>query len=97
MLALMLLHGAPYGNVLLAEKTKGLLLGCVLLRGANKVTVVAENTKHWKQLPIVEQLNIDKQRLAGVQFVEWSRYHAPEKKIQENVSKTLVPTTIDQS
>jgi len=35
MLALMLLHGGPYRKVLVAEKSKGLLTGAALIKGAS--------------------------------------------------------------
>lgn len=34
MLGLMLLHGGPYRKVFMSEKTKGILLGSALVRGA---------------------------------------------------------------
>ena len=60
MFALMLLHGSPYKNVLLAEKTKGIFLASLLKRSAQKITVCADEVKSLKRYPIVEQLNIKK-------------------------------------
>jgi hypothetical protein len=34
MFGLMLLHGGPYRKVLIAEKSKGILLGAAVIRGA---------------------------------------------------------------
>jgi len=42
MLGLMLLNASPFKNVLLAEQTKGILLGSVLIRGARGVTSVSK-------------------------------------------------------
>jgi len=42
MLALMLLHTSPYGHVLLAEQTKGLLLASLLIHKAKSINVVGK-------------------------------------------------------
>jgi len=59
MLGLMLLHAGPFGKVLMAEKTKGLLLGAALIKGASSVDIVSFDEKNLKGYPIVEQLNIE--------------------------------------
>ena len=58
MLGLILLYAAPFRRVLLAEQTKGILLGSVLVRGAEKVTVAAPHKKTIKNYHIVDQLNV---------------------------------------
>lgn len=68
----MLLHGSPYKNVLLAERTKGIFLASLLKRSAQKITVCAEEVKSLKRYPIVEQLNIKKEETEGiVEFQDW--------------------------
>jgi hypothetical protein len=42
MLAFMLLQGSPFDNVLLAERTKGILLGSLLKRSAKHITVCGD-------------------------------------------------------
>jgi hypothetical protein len=42
MFGFMLLQAGPFGNVMLAEKTKGIFLGSLLKRSALKITVCAE-------------------------------------------------------
>ena len=59
-MGLLLLHAGPFNRVLLAEKTKGIVLGSALIKGAQSVSVVSFDEKNMKSYPIVEQLNIDK-------------------------------------
>jgi len=60
MLALMLLNSGPFGHVLLAEQSKGILLGSLLIRGSKSINIVSKETKGLKQFPIVHELNIKK-------------------------------------
>lgn len=60
MFAFMLLQASPFSNVLLAEKTRGLLLASLIQRSAKKITFCSEEVKSIKRFPIVEQLNIDR-------------------------------------
>ena len=72
MLAFMLLQGSPYKNVLLAEKTKGLFLGALLEKNVTHVTSCSDEMKNMKRYPIVDQLNLDKNKNEGkVRFTEW--------------------------
>jgi hypothetical protein len=41
MLGLFLLHSGPFNKVLLGERTKGIVLGSALVKGAKEVTVMA--------------------------------------------------------
>lgn len=41
MLALLLHFASPFQHVLLAEQSKGILLGALLIRGAKKIQLVA--------------------------------------------------------
>jgi hypothetical protein len=41
MFALMLLHAGPIKRVLMAEKSKGILLGAMLAKGAQSVDVIS--------------------------------------------------------
>jgi len=41
MLGLLLLNASPFGKVLLAEQTKGILLGGALIRGVESITVTS--------------------------------------------------------
>lgn len=52
MYALMLLHGGPYGRVVVGEQGKGLLLAGVLQRGVRSVVAVGRRNKIG-QFPIV--------------------------------------------
>lgn len=71
-MALLFLYMGPLGHVLISEKGKGLLLGGLLQRQCSSVTVAAEETKNFKRFPIVEQLNIKKEAVAGkVRFADW--------------------------
>lgn len=72
MLALFLLYASPLGRVLLAEQTRGILLGAVLSRGAKAVTVANHEKKALKNYPIVDQLNISKTEQERVEFASWS-------------------------
>jgi hypothetical protein len=60
-LALLLLYGSPYKQVLLAEQSRGILLGSLLLRGAEAITVATPEKKSMRQFSIVDQLNISKE------------------------------------
>lgn len=72
MFGFMLLQAGPFNNVLLAEKTKGLFLASLLQRSGKKITMCLEEGKGVKRFPIVEQLNISKERVAeAVTFSEW--------------------------
>ena len=41
MLGLLLLHAGPFNKVLMAEKTKGIILGASLIKGAESVDFVS--------------------------------------------------------
>jgi tRNA A58 N-methylase Trm61 len=71
MLSLLLLMGGPYGKVMLAEKSKGIVLAGVVLRGAEEVSVFSEESKSNKRYPILEQLNLDKSMTTGVKYQQW--------------------------
>lgn len=60
MLALFLLYASPLNRVLLAEQTRGILLGSVLSRSAKSITVANHEKKALKNYPIADQLNISK-------------------------------------
>jgi hypothetical protein len=47
----------------LAEQSKGILLGSLLVKGAKDIAVVSTEKKGYKHFPIVEQLNIAKNKL----------------------------------
>ena len=66
----MLLHGGPYKRVLMAEQGKGLLLGGVLQRNAERVTVIGRR-KEMRQYGIVEQIGLGKEAEKRVEFVDW--------------------------
>jgi hypothetical protein len=52
MLGLLLLYSSPFGRVLIAEQTRGIILGAVLVRGAKNVTVASPEKKGLKNFPI---------------------------------------------
>ena len=60
MLGFLMLHSGPFGRVLLAEKTKGIVLGGILIRKPKSITVCGEEVKNIKRFPITEQLNISR-------------------------------------
>lgn len=67
-----MLYSGPYKRVLLAEQGKGLLLGGVMTRKWEKITVVSgKNHPTIKNYPIVDQLNIQPKYQEKVSFVEW--------------------------
>lgn len=41
MLGLFLLHAGPFNRVLMAEKTKGIVLGSALVKGAQAISFVS--------------------------------------------------------
>jgi hypothetical protein len=65
----MLLHGGPYKRVLMAEQGKGLLLGGVLQRNAERITVIGRR-KEMRQYGIVEQIGLGKEAEKRVEFVD---------------------------
>lgn len=72
MLGLLLLYSSPYKKTILAEQSKGILLGSLLVKGAKDISVVSTEKKGYKNFPIVEQLNIAKSKLESINFTSWS-------------------------
>jgi hypothetical protein len=80
---LALLHGGPYGRVLVGEQGSGLLVGGVLQRNATAVSVVGR--KKQKGFPIVEQLNLGQERVDLLQFLEWNDLTAEHSARYDNL------------
>ena len=71
MMGLLLLHAGPFNRVLMSEKTKGIVLGSALIKGAQSVDVVSFDEKNFKSYPIVDQLNLEKDITKKVTFHTW--------------------------
>ena len=71
-LAFLLLQASPFKHVFLAEITKGMILGSLLMKEVKSIHTFSDEKKHIKRFPIVEQLNIKKEPVSKVKFYEWS-------------------------
>ena len=73
MFALMMLYSGPYKRVLIAGQDRGLLLGGVMSKKWEKITVVSgKSNASTKNYPIVDQLNIDGKTQEKIEFIDWS-------------------------
>ena len=72
MLGLLLLYASPYKKTILAEQSKGIILGSLLVKGAGDITMVNTEKKGFRNYPIVEQLNTPKNKLDSVKFTSWN-------------------------